>query len=103
MEWTDMEYRQITVVNIAGMKSPKPRKIDLQSTMEPRSYGYMTYIHYTLPKHRKKIQMKLPTHIHTNFEIFIHLQTFFEYLLCTQVLEIKNKFMTISAPFTPRT
>lgn len=54
MEWTDMEYRQITVVNIAGMKSPKPRKIDLQSTMEPRSYGYMTYIHYTLPKHTEK-------------------------------------------------
>lgn len=56
MEWTDMEYRQITVVNIAGrmMKSHKPRKIDLHSTMEPRSYGYMTYIHYTLPKHTEK-------------------------------------------------
>lgn len=62
MEWTDMEYRKITVVNIAGRitKRHKARKVDLH-TMEPRSYGYMIYIHYTFPKHtEKKFRLNYP-------------------------------------------
>lgn len=92
MEWTDMEYLQITVINIAErmIKRQKARKVDLQNIMEPRSYGCMTYIHYTFPKHtEKKIQMQLPTHIQTTSEIFIHLQTFFEYLLCTKFWRLR--------------
>ena len=59
-----MDYRQITVVNIAGrmMKKHKAGKLDVH-TMEPRSY--MIYIHYTLPKHKEKNPDAI-THTHTN-------------------------------------
>ena len=44
------------VVNIAWrmMERHKARKVDLYNTMEPGSYGYMIYIHYTFPKHTEK-------------------------------------------------
>lgn len=70
------------------MKKHKAGKLDVH-TMEPRSC--MIYIHYTLPKHKeKKTQMQLPTHIQTNSEISIHLQTFFSVPTTYQVLETEN-------------
>lgn len=92
MEWTDMEYQQITVVKTAGrmMKRHKSKKADLYNTMEPRSYGYMIHIHYTFPKHtEKKFRCNYPHTYKPTVKYPFICKHFFEFLLCTKFWRLR--------------
>lgn len=99
-----MDYRQITVVNIAGrmMKKHKAGKLDVH-TMEPRSY--MIYIHYTLPKHKekKKPRCNYPHTYKPTLKYPFICKHFFQSLLHTKFWRPRINLWHHFCPIAPRT